>query len=457
MLLAIPILLSCYACQNNEDYLSSFQEFTVANNSRKHLSHKVSEKEAVAEAIAFIKSSRTETRSNEELEVGSVIPWRSSDILSELSNDTLPETRSLPKDNPGLPDTMLYIINFLPTGYSLVSADNRVPGVMAYVPQGQRFMNSPINNPGVRFFLNGLTNHFRAVSIDTTIVPKDTITYSMTQFQNPDSIPMVPMTNPFIITNIINPIMTTKWGQGDPYNRLCFTDGGSQAVAGCVAIAIDQVLAHHEFPASYDGHTYHWDEMTAYSSPVSDTACNDVAHLVHETGKLVDMSYGTNVSTASSSKIDSCLNVMGCHFNHETCVFLDPDLNGHYGWGTAFSFERLMTNFQNNRPVIIGGQGYQMTNWGNASFAHAWVLDGGLSLRYVTQLIRQMNDTFIVCETVKQEFVHCNWGWNGTDDGYYITDAFSKKYDDNLGLILQGIYHISLFIDLFYDVYPSSD
>ena len=49
---------------------------------------------------------------------------------------------------------------------------------------------------------------------------------------------------------VIAPLITSVWNQGAPYNLQCFTTDNQQAVTGCVATALAQVMYYHKWPQS---------------------------------------------------------------------------------------------------------------------------------------------------------------------------------------------------------------
>ena len=52
---------------------------------------------------------------------------------------------------------------------------------------------------------------------------------------------------------------------------------------------------------------------------------------------------------------------------------------------------------------------------GNKTVGHAWVGDGGMK---VTTKYQDSNNR--VYKITYDYYVHCNWGWNGSCDGYYL-------------------------------------
>ena len=50
-------------------------------------------------------------------------------------------------------------------------------------------------------------------------------------------------------TDVIEPLITTKWGQRVPYNSACPVLSGEQCPTGCTATALAQVMRFHQYPA----------------------------------------------------------------------------------------------------------------------------------------------------------------------------------------------------------------
>ena len=54
----------------------------------------------------------------------------------------------------------------------------------------------------------------------------------------------------------VDPLITTEWGQSEPYNDLCPIDEGNPTKTGCVATAMAQIVNYWESPCSGNG--YYW-------------------------------------------------------------------------------------------------------------------------------------------------------------------------------------------------------
>lgn len=194
------------------------------------------------------------------------------------------------------------------------------------------------------------------------------------------------------------------WGQGHPYNMYCFDNKGRRALTGCVATAVAQAMAYYKFPKSYDGHTFHWQEMIGvyylngdlYGTEQGQT---DVAFLMKRLGDAgnLNMNYGVKASGAN------------CYYIYQTFH------NFGYDWGgteESFNYEKMMNELDEGRPVIMGG--YDKRDNG-----HAWVIDGYLNH---FKIRTYKNGTTERVE--KTELVHCNWGWYGNNNGYAIANVF---------------------------------
>ena len=59
------------------------------------------------------------------------------------------------------------------------------------------------------------------------------------------------------------------------------------------------------------------------------------------------------------------------------------------------------------------------------SGGHAWVLDGIKSLRRKVTQINIFTNEVVDVSFQKKELVHCNFGWGGIDNGYYLSKAFN--------------------------------
>lgn len=200
-------------------------------------------------------------------------------------------------------------------------------------------------------------------------------------------------------TDVISPLIKTRWDQGEPYNLLC-PDG---CPTGCIATAMAQVMNYHQYPTqetapvpSYycqslnkqmpalPATTFEWDKMrNSYSKNSSEESKQAVAKLMQYCGQIVEMQYSRDGSGATGMIL---ADRMPQYFRYPHTM--------HYvsrsGYTIAEWDSLLIHELKNNRPVLYTG--YTTANEG-----HAFVCDGydGKGL------------------------YHINWGWGGAADGYF--------------------------------------
>ena len=162
-------------------------------------------------------------------------------------------------------------------------------------------------------------------------------------------------------------ILQTKWGQREPYNNKC--NGNA---AGCVAVAMDQIMYYHKYPSSYN-----WENMLkSYSSNYTTTQANAVATLIKDCGEAVHMNYGVDASSALANTAWAFVHIFGYN---ENIKYYKRDYFTQSDWESI-----ILSELKNERPIQYSGTG----NDG----AHSFVLDGYDGNGYY----------------------HINWGWNGS-------------------------------------------
>jgi len=248
------------------------------------------------------------------------------------------------------------------------------------------------------------------------------IKYAIENVKNPMAFDSENMVNSSM-TDYVSPLLgNIKWNQYGAYNILCPSNAeGVHAVAGCVAIAMAQIMKYHEWPVSgtgshsYDynpfinisadfGHTYYdWDNMqdrySTSSTPRQDTA---VATLIYHCGVSVNMKYGINSSAAQSK---DATNAFTNYFGY------DSDLQIHYKenyneaqWKTMIKNELI-----NKRPILYSAGTLSLSG-------HAFVCDGYDS-----------SDMF-----------HINWGWGGYGNGYFELSSLYSGAAGSINVIADG-------------------
>jgi hypothetical protein len=210
----------------------------------------------------------------------------------------------------------------------------------------------------------------------------------------------------------VRPFITSKWGQEDRYNFYCPRDpSGSfngRAVTGCVATAMAQILYYFRFPesgtgsyqyehkdygtisADFETAHYDYDAMTDVPTRINPAA----SLLIHHLGVAVDMEYGINASGMNNHKAAYALKTY-FKFSPETqYVFRGDSIPAAY-WDSL-----IVTHLHQRIPLYYAG-------WSIPDIeGHAFVCDG----------YQKKNGRY---------YYHFNFGWDGSRDGYFYTDALN--------------------------------
>ena len=198
----------------------------------------------------------------------------------------------------------------------------------------------------------------------------------------------------------IKPLVKTQWGQGAPFNLLCpvKTDSTTlkkvHAKAGCVAVAVAQVVRNREYPSvSPDGKTpYEWQKMfNTYYQGIEKESLVAVAKLISDCGVQSRAQYGPDASGAyTKTAVDNMKRLM--RFSKYMMPLRRDEYAGEEGlkrWKGIIYGELAA-----GRPVIFSGTQKQKN--GKRDRSHAFIVDG-----------------------YKNGKFHVNFGWNGLEDGYY--------------------------------------
>ena len=387
--MTVLIISGCSRDVENEEYVFGSTEKELCSLS-----------DASKQALTFVQSLGIITRSSND--IGEI------KTAYALTKDALLPIVGMRNNWSEVPDTILYVVNLKDDkGYVLVSAIDQ--NVLGYIEHGAMPEISSITNPGFKLFLHGVIDDAR-------------------DSRNRDDIdrggPILEY--PYTLDTLYTPMLTTKWGQEEPFNFYCPYVGTVRCPAGCVAVAVGQIVAYHEHPSSYNGTFFNWESIKADSIPTYTPDQLSVAHLMVDIGRIVDMSYSDSVSSASSTNVAKCLDSLGYHHTS----LLDYDYN------------TCMQEFEQSRPVYIKG------SKPNSNYGHAWVLDGGLVRSKHAKNFG--GDSYTRIDI--QRLVHCNWGENGSQDGYFHSDILDRE----LGVDITRTAY-SQNVQIYYEIYPNSN
>lgn len=224
------------------------------------------------------------------------------------------------------------------------------------------------------------------------------------------------------VTTVVNPLLTTEWGQGAFFNDMCPVDASGpngHVWAGCDAVTLAQILkfiygletdfsgnSQHGYTwgsypntfVNFGNHTYDFAAMPNSLSSMSDPGALELAKLIYHIAVSMQSMWGaaeTGVmfSTNGNNYVLGDYPQLGAlHNNFPLAASAQWAIRTDY---TDSEWHDLLQNeLVNDRVVYYRGEG---------SAGHSWVIDG-------------VDDN---------DLYHMNFGWTGDYNGYYALSAIN--------------------------------
>ena len=115
-----------------------------------------------------------------------------------------------------------------------------------------------------------------------------------------------------------------------------------------------------------------------------------------------------------------------------------------------------MVDINNGRPVYMRGAREYILNGEVKRSGHAWVVDG-VAIKSVNISCFNPSGELAGTEKIYQKLVHCNWGWNGRNNGYFIIGAFENSYNLGDDTSLAGFRPYNIKNYVYRNIYPYSN
>lgn len=280
-------------------------------------------------------------------------------------------------------------------GYVLLAADDCMPTVLGVVDKGEFvYENLPEN---MKWYLEILDSSIKSKSVRNVVAKT-------------------------ISGNAVAPLLgAIEWDQMKPFNLEVPSHNGEQAPVGCVATATAQIMRYHQYPAQgtgsrtykfwfdtkagtdtaptdstefstdFSAHTYDWANMLdKYTNdPVNwnEAQGKAVSVLLKDVGVASAMKYGTTASGGSGTQTYEAMRGLVDYFGYDASMqFISHSYFTDEEWDKIIYGE-----LAGNRPVMFGGNGK------DGSGGHEYVCDG-----------------------FKDGKFHINWGWSGSNNGYFL-------------------------------------
>ena len=308
-------------------------------------------------------------------------------------------------------DTALFVFNVgKQHGFVIVANDDEDDGIFGYSDEGTFDADNIPDN------MKAWLNHCTA-----TVSAKNRLEPAIRKAKSLSAIPRT--VHP---TEVIEPLITSEWGQWFPFNTKCPVIKGDTCPTGCTATAMAQVMRYYRTPTTYcsgipsyvarstnlkipalPATKFNWDIMPdRITDDTPQNSIDEVAKLMRYCGQATDMNYNPTGSGAYTFRIPERLPL---YFDYPSTIHYEyRESYDEQGWDSL-----LVSELVKRQPVIY-------TAYTNLGQGHTFICDGYDG----------------------KGFYHINWGWVGVGNGYFrISEAFAK--DENLNPNVKN-YHLSM-------------
>lgn len=322
----------------------------------------------------------------------------SAQRASIQSGTTLPEQLAFTQYTADATEPALYVFNHTDMGFVIISAEDDGPEVLGY---SHHNTFDPTNVPAnlsfwLQTYADDIADYRASVQAPAA---------QLARLQGRQAVPPAPASAFTPVEPILGDV---QWGQGTPYNDLAPTINDTKTPAGCVATALAQIMYTHKYPtkgqgeytyrlgdltisANFGATTYDWKNMLPQyrAGQYNTTQQEAIATLMYHVGVASNMYFGPSGSGAVSI---TAMEGLIRYFNYDPAI--ETYLKDYVG--TTDLLSKIADELLEGRAIYMSGA--TVNNEG-----HAFVCDG-------------INET---------GFLHINWGWDGSYDGYYALFALN--------------------------------
>jgi hypothetical protein len=291
----------------------------------------------------------------------------------------------------------LYIVNFDPEGWAIVSSNKETRPVIGYSPTG--YFDAELLNFNAKDWLDNQVMQIKN---------RDTSKGWSDEWETLEK-GKLPITKS---ASAVEPILATKWNQGSGWNKLCpsYDEGpDGKAYIGCVAVAMAQALYNIKYPerpvgtksyalepygtisTNFDNEPeYKWNSM-ALTTP-DDYNCQ----LLYNCAVAVEMDFGGSGSGAYTTRVPFAFRNYFQFYDAVKCI-VRTDYSTESEWVSI-----LKDQLNAGNVLVYSGDP------GTGEAGHAFNIDGYAASGYF----------------------HFNWGWSGSYNGYFSINNVAPGSND---------------------------
>ena len=285
-------------------------------------------------------------------------------------------------------------------GFVIIAADDCVTPILGYSYDNNfAAENLP---PNLKSWLDGYAEQIQA-AVEMRAEASEEIALDWNCLRQGTNLPIKSVTavNSLLSDNI--------WSQKCYYNSLCPSNVNgpcNHTLTGCTGTAMAQIMHYWNYPSTGNNSTsytpngyptqsvnfgessYNWDNMpNSLTGTTSNQQVTEVAKLLWHCGVALHAAYGPNITTAQPADVP---NALRNYFKYAN------DCYGEQKGNNIVWLNKVKACLDIHRPIHYSA-------WTSNNEGHSFVCDG--------------YDEF--------NCLSFNWGWGGTDNGYYALTALN--------------------------------
>lgn len=319
-------------------------------------------------------------------------------------------------------EIVYYVINLERGGFVIVSAEDQTTPIFGYSDKGAWDADNVA--PSAAWLIDSFSDRvLHTRSAKAMADPEDAATWERLLS---DDVSVLKRERATVVGPLCERIL---WNQDSPYNYYCPLNEkgpGGKAYAGCVATAMSIIMNYWRWPLQGEGsHSYYpstkscdikspeqsanfgetyYDYEGMVNAPAANEFCEPISLLMYHCGVAVEMAYchATGAYGGSGANSSAVPDAIADHFRYERGNTLNPENMSEANWLAA-----LKKELDKGQPMYYSG--YDPVE----KSGHAFVCDG-----------YQDGDYF-----------HYDFGWSGSNNGWYSSKAPMDKFTDNIKAI----------------------
>ncbi|MCI6703023.1 MAG: C10 family peptidase [Prevotellaceae bacterium] len=333
--------------------------------------------------------------------------------------------RKAPARNSGTENNLFYVFNRGNNqGYVVIAGDDRVRSVLAYSDEGELTEADINNHPSIKWLYDEYGRTIQWAIDNLPDVPSKEFTNPLTKAPEIQIPPLLAVNSLDRTQALDTPV---SWGQAWPFNQYCpnyrYNGNVYPTVSGCVATAVATVMRWHKWPrkavgsysyywknttrlsVNFDGvgasenQVYDWSQMPAGVTSggydrvtgrrLTDTQADNIGRLLRDVGYTIQMDYNPAFTGGSGAYVYNVPRALREHFGYKRQV----QWQRRFNFTTARWQQEVRDEMRDYGPVIYAGY--------SRGGGHCFVLDG-----FATE-----------------GYVHVDWGWNASSNGWHLLDV----------------------------------